>query len=231
MIWCSILLSNSQDFDASAAKAHRQKFVEIATMDYEYSSINERKHSYRKPWRRAVIVAILTASSLAVVILGFVSWKNLRVSEPDDFTCGETLEEARQRGCTFDSLTLTWLHPACSLHGHKEFLESSGNKTWQFWEDKHGSVEHASYESLSLLPPGTTYYVTQGEHLNHCMWNMLRVHDALVNGRRLDVVTSKYHHSKHCLSMLVEQATFGVKEDLAEISVAGRTGKIGFNSC
>lgn len=200
-------------------------------MDYDYSSIDEAKHKYRRPWRRAVIAAILAAALSTIAILGFTSWTWFRTLEPHKFTCGETLEDAHQRGCIFDSLTLTWLHPECSFHGHQEFLETSGNKTWHFWQDKHGTVEYASYQSLSLLPPGTTYYVTQGEHLNHCMWNMLRVHDALLNGKRLDAVTSKYQHSKHCLSMLVEQATFGDKEDLAKVSVAGRTGRIGFNSC
>lgn len=201
-------------------------------MDYEYSSINEEMHKYRKPWRRRTfIAAILTAAISITAILGFISWKWFRVSEPPIFTCGETLEEAHQRGCIFDSLTLTWLHPKCTLHGHQEFLESSGNETWKFWQDNQGLVEYASYESLSLLPHGTMYHVTQGEHLNHCMWNVLRVHDALVNGKRLDAVTSQYHHSKHCLSMLVEQATFGFKEDLEKISVTGRTGRIGFNSC
>lgn len=203
----------------------------MATMDYKYSSVDDERHTYRRPYRREVFTAILIAILSGTAILGFVSWRRARVMESHDFTCGSTLEEAQQRGCTFDSITLTWLHPECSHHGHQEFLNSAGNETWQFWKDPDGASEYASYESLALLPPGTTYYVTQAEHLNHCMWNMLRVHDALVNGKRLDAVTSKYHHSKHCLSMLVEQATHGTKEGLGEISVAGRTGRIGFNSC
>lgn len=203
-------------------------------MDYKYISIDEEnleKGGHWWPWKREIISAILIAALSSIATFGIISLLSVKIPESDQFTCGKTFAEAHQRGCIFDPLTLTWLPPECSQHGQQEFLEASGNGTWHYWEDPDGLLELGTYEALSHLSPGTHYYTTQEQHLNHCMWMLLRVHDALTHGKRLSTRTISYEHSKHCLGMLVEEAKIGVGEKLTQVNVKGTAPDVGFSVC
>lgn len=224
-------------------------------MDYKYTSIDEdrRARSHSWSWRAGVIGAVVTGAALVAAVSSlttFVIMTSAGGQRPQQFSCGETLDEvpstprfscgetfdeAHQRGCTFDALTLTWLPPQCSTYGAKEFLEiskSSGNGTWQYWEEKGGSNELGGFEALSYLPTGSSYWTTQEEHLHHCMWMLMRVHDAATTpGKRLDSRSSSYEHTKHCLDMLVEQASIGAGEKLSQVIVNGRSLDIGWTAC
>lgn len=199
-------------------------------MDYKYASIDGAKRRRWWLWRWDIVSAILiTAVLSSMATLGIVLLPSLKVpKESHDLACGETFEEAHLHGCTFDALSVSWLRPECSRHGLQEFLEASGNETWRYWKDEDGLFEIPTYEALSHLPPGSIYWTTQKEHLYHCMWMVLRLHDALDHGTRPDRVAKHYGHAKHCLNMMVEQAKLGLGENLNRIQISGDTG---FNVC
>lgn len=207
-------------------------------MGYEYTSIDEDRRERSWLWRATfigtvLIGAILIAALSSVATIGVMTWDKISRA-PKQFSCGETFDEAHQRGCTFDPLTLTWLHPECSLYGSQEFQisQTSKNSTWEYWEDKGGSLELGGYEALSLLPPGTSYWMTQEQHLNHCMWMLSRAHDAAITpGKRLDSKSSSPEHARHCLDMLVELASIGTGEKLSQVIVKGWSKDIGWTAC
>ncbi|KAK3613805.1 hypothetical protein LTR22_028005, partial [Elasticomyces elasticus] len=149
-------------------------------MDYEYTSIDGDRRGRWWLWRASFMGAVLAGAILIAALSSVATFgvltSSVRTSgvitsgkvsgAPKQFSCGETFDEAHQRGCKFDPMTLTWLHPECSLAGSQEFQIAS-NSTWTYWEDKGGSHELGGYEALELLPPGTSYWMTQEQHLYH----------------------------------------------------------------
>lgn len=206
-------------------------------MDYKYTSIDEERRGRCWPWKRELIAAVLIAALSSMATFGVMTsvkamQGNAKVHRSQQFSCGETFDEAHQRGCTFDALTLAWLHPKCSQYGAQEFQETSGNDSWQYWEDESGLHELGGYEALSHLPGGSSYWTTTEAHLYHCQWLLLRIHDAATTpGKLLDSKSSSYEHTKHCLDVLVEQARIGVGEKLSQVSANGTLVDIGWTVC
>ena len=213
-------------------------------MGYVYNSINGTRTSQRHVfWRLDTVLALIVAIILSSVTTGVLlsssysplmlqrchstSTGLLGVDNRTDLTCGSNADEARQMGCTFDPLSVAWLRPECSRHGLAEFLESAGNGTYHYWRDENGTVEFSDYDALSVLPHGQMYWTTQREHLHHCAWLLLRVHNALETGSRLDGLARRYMHSKHCAIAMLDMAMLGGKW-LDEITVGG---DIGFGVC
>ena len=200
--------------------------------DYKYASMNEPNSWPQRLLRWTVISAIVLLILMIAAFFGITSLQASRSPEDRPVSCGNTFEEARDHGCTFDPLTLTWLRPECSLHGQKEFSESSGHDAWRYWEDKGGSlVEIGGYESLAYLAPGTRYLATYEQFLHHCMWILLRVHHALEYGERLDFKTISYEHSKDCLGLLLKEAKAGVGANLTRLSTRAEAPEIGYGVC
>lgn len=208
-------------------------------MDYKYTSIDKDRRERPRDTRLGFLGAILIVAILSAALSSmatFIVMTSIKVEKhQQQFSCGETFDEAHQRGCTFDPLTLTWLHPKCSQFGQKEFLEiskTSSNGSWEYWEDSAGLHELGGYETLSYLSAGSSYYTTQEEHLHHCMWMLMRVHDAATNpGKHLDSKSGSYEHTKHCLEMLVEQAKLGAGDSLFQVNVEGLSMDIGWTAC
>lgn len=164
--------------------------------------------------------------------LGITYFLSERVIHVQPLSCGETFDEAHARGCTFDALTLTWLRPECSQHGNEEFLEAAGNETWRYWEEKmDGLVELGHYEALAYLPPGSEYLATYEQFLTHCMWILLRVHNALEYGKRLDFQSISYDHSKDCLGLLLTEAKRGAGENLTQLGTHAVANEISYGVC
>lgn len=214
-------------------------------MDYKYTSVDEDSRGRSSLWRKEVVGALLIAALSSMATFGVMTTfgvkttfdvtTSAKVDMPHQFSCGESFDEAHQRGCTFDALTRSWLHPKCSLYGQQEFKESSKNSStgsWQYWEDMGGLHHIGNYEALSYLPAGSTYWMTQEEHFHHCMWMLLRIHDAATTpGKRLDSRTSSPEHTMHCLEMLVEYASIGAGEKLSQTIVKAFTLDIGWSAC
>ena len=208
-------------------------------MDYTYTSIDgtteKKRGHWWQSWRRDIVSALFTAIVTSIAIVGITLLFSTLLSDKSvqsqPLSCGKTFEEAKSHGCTFDALTLTWLRPECSQHGNDEFSEAAGNETWKYWE-KDGSVELGHYESLAYLPPGALYVSTYEQYLTHCMWILLRVHNALEHGERLDFVSISYEHSKDCLNLLLVEAKRGVgAENLAKLSTHASANDINYAVC
>jgi hypothetical protein len=214
--------------------------LKLAPMDYKYTSIEEERRGRGWTWKReliaAVLIATLSSALSSMATFGVMtSVKAIQGNAKEEhrsqqFSCGETFDEAHQRGCTWDALTLTWLHPKCSLYGAQEF-QQIGNGSWQYWADPSGLHELGGYQALSFLPAGSNYYTTSEAHLYHCEWMLLRVHDAATTGKLLDTKSMSHEHTRHCLDVLVDAARIGFGENLTQVRAEGDIYDIGWNAC
>ena len=224
-------------------------------MNYDYTSLHseqrEKGQAYDRSWKKVALVVlaiILTAvlSSMATVgIMTSGTLHRLQTASPrpdssleasSRFSCGETRDEAQRRGCTFDAITLSWLHPGCSKFGHQEFLDvsvaSHNGSQWQYWEDRDGLKQLDGYAALSNLSPGSIYWTTSEAHLYHCVWMIWRVYDAAMTGKRLDAKKASSHeHMEHCLKVLADHASIGLGDSLTQIEASGHVHGVGWNSC
>ena len=213
----------------SSARALLPRFLRT---DYKYASINDSEQPRWRLGRWTTITAIIVLIAFSVATFGVLSMRSKSSLGFQPVSCGKTIKEAREHGCTFDALTLTWLRPECSLHGQTEFIESAGAEPWSYWQEKEGAlVELGGYETLADLAPGTRYLATYEQFLDHCMWILLRVHHALEYGERLDFKTISYEHSKDCLSLLLKDAKAGVGENLTRLTTRAEAPDIGFGVC
>lgn len=214
-----------------------QEPFDLALMDYKYTSIADNSETRRAHWwqlsRREIISVIIIAILSSVATIGITSLLSVRGTQLKPLSCGKTFEEASSHGCTFDALTLTWLRPECSQFGNDEFSKSAGNATWRYWKEevKDGLVELGHFDSLAYLPPGSLYMSTYEQYLNHCMWILLRVHNALEYGKRLDYQSISYEHSKDCLNLLLTEAKRGVSENLTQLSTHAVANEIDYGVC
>lgn len=206
-------------------------------MDYTYTSITDTSRTRRADWwqfsRRDIILVVLVSILSSAATIGITSLLPEGGEQSQSFGCGKTFEEAKLHGCTFDALTLTWLRPECSIFANDEFSKSAGNETWQYWrEEANGDlVELGPYDSLAYLPPGSLYLATHEQFLTHCVWILLRVHNALEYGKRLDFQSISYDHSKDCLSLLLTEAKRGAGENLTQLSTHAVANEIDYGVC
>ncbi|OQE34597.1 hypothetical protein PENCOP_c017G07900 [Penicillium coprophilum] len=132
--------------------------------------------------------------------------------EPRKHTCGNSTEEARRRGCTFDVLSMNWLPDQCARDETQEFIDYSVNETWIYYRDRH--AKHAIEDTDELSELGDKFWwSTQREHLVHCAFMILRLHKVLERGGKIDHLTGSYSHTKHCVMMLLEASKADPEND------------------
>ncbi|KAI1170268.1 hypothetical protein F4777DRAFT_132249 [Nemania sp. FL0916] len=155
----------------------------------------------------ALAVALATVSTLYIQLLHEKAPKPL-------LTCGKTVDEARQAGCSFDVLTKTWLSPKCPRSYEQDFLDLPATLNmnitkWPYWFDK--TLKEMSDEDMALR--ATTRATTeslwigsQRMHIAHCAFIIKRRSDAIENGDRVDRAIEPLGHMHHCVDQLLEAA-------------------------
>ena len=155
---------------------------------------------------------------------------------PPHQNCGDSIEEALARGCSFDPLTAAWIPPNCPRDMTTEFIEAGGaskDKKWRYWADKEGEHEFQGFEELSHNGTGARYWTTQREHLNHCLYMLLRVHRLMQRARhgdgRVDWKSESFSHFTHCATMLYN-TSIAHDQKLDDIRASGQIA-FGYGSC
>ncbi|KAL0943569.1 uncharacterized protein CTRU02_201456 [Colletotrichum truncatum] len=206
------------------------KDEEIAGRESETSkTILRREPSITK--RAFVIAARLIVTLLAVYGL----FTLLASHFPSTFkshslscNCGDTIEEARARGCVYDSLAAAWLPKHCrspTLTAEFEALgpnepDTTGN-TWGYWHDQN-QTHPMTLEEVSQLPEAARhgqharFFTTHEWHLVHCvfywrkMWEAARcakgVKGAACGENGVLVIEKRYDtlmHINHCMTMML----------------------------
>ncbi|KAI1845586.1 hypothetical protein JX266_008197 [Neoarthrinium moseri] len=144
---------------------------------------------------RSCIVAGCLSSFLIVVIL----LSNLYGKSPAITSCGNTPEEARARGCRFESHNFAWTPPEC----YDEYLNTE-------WDSKDWGYSRNG-EGTDLIPQSEVLegnlewaYVTLNQHLTHCVLIWQKYQRAVMFDRPTDNWTSSFAHTYHCGHLLVQ---------------------------
>ncbi|GFF46653.1 hypothetical protein IFM51744_08151 [Aspergillus udagawae] len=146
-------------------------------------------------------------------------------SKSQKYTCGNSTEEAKQRGCTFDILSMNWLPEQCPRDETQEFIDYSANETWVYYRDRHAEHPIKSTDELSELGD-KFWWSTQREHLVHCAFMILRLHKVLERGGKIDHLTGSFGHTKHCVMMLLDASKADPENDRVNTP-----GNIALGSC
>ncbi|KAE9977302.1 hypothetical protein EG328_002131 [Venturia inaequalis] len=129
-----------------------------------------------------------------------------------DCSCGDTLQEARSRGCIFDALSTSWLPPRCIDESVSTKFDLSGPEpdgTWPYFTSTNGSQKiHASELWRHTYDSDDGYWTTNRWHISHCLYFWLRQYRELKRG----VITwDESHdgeaHIPHCLEIITMVAS------------------------
>ncbi|KAJ5958999.1 uncharacterized protein N7479_006149 [Penicillium vulpinum] len=145
--------------------------------------------------------------------------------ESQKYTCGNSTEEAKRRGCTFDVLSMNWLPEQCARDEALEFIDYAVNETWVYYRDRHAEHPIEGTDELSELGD-KFWWSTQREHMVHCAFMILRLHKVLERGGKIDHLTGSFGHTKHCVMMLLDASKADPENDRVNTP-----GNIALGSC
>ncbi|EKD17529.1 uncharacterized protein L3040_006643 [Drepanopeziza brunnea f. sp. 'multigermtubi'] len=169
----------------------------------------------RRRCRSFILGALLLISLVVIVPTVGTLWFKRRdtLVWPKDFTrldpqappraalhCGDSLEEAKARGCIFDIVTANYIHRDCPLDFQDEFYYYQNGTPWTYWKDQRGTMPM----TLEELADADEYYSTDREHTIHCAFILKRQHAVMARGDRLDSMTGGFAHADHCVQYLLE---------------------------
>ncbi|KAI1374712.1 hypothetical protein F4677DRAFT_424524 [Hypoxylon crocopeplum] len=132
--------------------------------------------------------------------------------------CGDTVAEAIENKCRFDSMALAWLPDHCRDDELTREFDRSGdgpNGEWTYWRDREGTKE-ISTEEISQNAGNETFrvYMTSEWHVAHCLFYWRREHQFKVNGKTLDPRFDTENHIKHCIYTIRDSRWQGAEASL-----------------
>jgi len=141
-------------------------------------------------------------------------------------SCGKFKDEAIALGCSFDPLALGWLPSSCPRYMTEEFLNFSETQSvpWSYWSDVEG--EKGTLLSEVEMSAAEWYWTTNGEHLTHCVFVILRFYTATNNGEKSHRLARSTSHAHHCLIWLLD-----IAQTWDGWGAVGTKGKVGFDEC
>ncbi|KAF1978170.1 hypothetical protein BU23DRAFT_595942 [Bimuria novae-zelandiae CBS 107.79] len=201
--------------DAALATLHdEEKYKDSSEFDSDDHEANLFR-SKSRPYR-----TILLAASAVVIVILFtffaVSWTKSPHLKYDQ--CGTTSDEARARGCVFETTGFTWLAPACAdPDTEAEFLAYIAKNELKLYRTEN-YTEEVSIEEVRR-GNGDGFYVREQYHLTHCLFLMKKRHRMQDKGALLDGQIMPLHHTEHCMGqLLVAQADKGFREHDVQFS-------------
>ncbi|KAI1268373.1 hypothetical protein F5Y18DRAFT_226888 [Xylariaceae sp. FL1019] len=195
--------------------------------DNEDDDTRSTKPVPRQSWKTFILASIIVGLTTCLITISTMYLRLLSGHEAprSRLTCGHSIKEAQEAGCSFDHLTKSWLNPGCPRPYDDEFVDypltlnmSSG---WRYWTDTR-QIQEITDEDMALSadkPQNETRWVSTARmHLAHCAFGLLRRVDAHHAGARLDYATIHLDHAKHCIRLLLESAMMApnIDEPVAE---------------
>ncbi|RFU33863.1 hypothetical protein B7463_g2516, partial [Scytalidium lignicola] len=142
-------------------------------------------------------------------------------SQTKSLDCGNTIAEAKARGCEFDVLSYSWIPQECrDRETDDEFLEwlySDDRQLgpWPFFKDQEMKERIPDADALSHRVRMISY-APQEEHIGHCIFLARRLHRAMDSSWTMDTRGGNLNHTIHCTNMVLKSAT-GISEEYATL--------------
>ncbi|MCJ1442763.1 MAG: hypothetical protein MMC23_003260 [Stictis urceolatum] len=131
------------------------------------------------------------------------------------YWCGTTPAEARSRGCRFDVILYSWIHPLCHDEQLQEAYMTQRESEW-YRERGGGNGEKVS-QAEAAAGEIETLWLPWSFHYHHCQFVLKMVTRILRNtsmgipGQMLE-----YYHTDHCINVL-EGMEHGPRVDISTI--------------
>lgn len=151
--------------------------------------------------RSRILLVALSITVVFALIVYFLVWKT-SPSLPTWDQCGTTAEEARARGCVFETTGFAWLPEKClDPSTEEEFLNYLDTSGLKLYRDYNGTIEVPIEEVRMGNGPG--YWVYQQYHLTHCLFLIKKMHGAVTQGKAVDGLIKPFGHTEHCVHQLL----------------------------
>ncbi|KAK5655854.1 hypothetical protein OQA88_5393 [Cercophora sp. LCS_1] len=129
--------------------------------------------------------------------------------------CGNSVAEARARGCKYDSLGTAWLPDHCRDDELTAEFERSGDGPdgrWLYFADPRLTKPLKLEEVADLGDvPNATFHVGVGWHTAHCFFSWRFEHRARQNGKVVQGRVDNEMHIHHCRDVILHHAGQGVE--------------------
>jgi hypothetical protein len=115
--------------------------------------------------------------------------------------CGQSVAEARSRGCVYDGLSITWLPPECFDKELTDEFNRAGpgpNGAWPYSMDKEGTMPMTLEETSLMADSGEGFWTSRGWHLSHCNYSWRKMYRAQKTGIAIERQKNDVHHIIHC---------------------------------
>ncbi|KAK6220663.1 hypothetical protein LQW54_002108 [Pestalotiopsis sp. IQ-011] len=192
------------------------KFWDFKTKNQKYQGLPETSFTSpsstpRSRSRKSIVLSVIAIVVLAAYVLATAPMALRTLMAQKRYTCGNNIEEAKARGCTFDPMTVQWLPKQCSRAGTDEFLSAHGTHT-DFTTRPEGTV-FANNNRRRGTPDGSTPYPDQNatERVWRYYADEAQTHE-YVNGLvdapigHYSYYTTRGEHLAHCAYILVRGA-------------------------
>lgn len=118
--------------------------------------------------------------------------------------CGDSVSEARSRGCKYDTIMAAWLPPHCRDDELIERFNHAGpghDGAWQYYSDANKTRQLTLDEVAELADVGGYFFVSHGWHVRHCHFAWLKLFRSRWTGVQMNLRDDTETHITHCMNM------------------------------
>lgn len=212
-------MNSSQELSQTTL-CDEEKFKDLSDIDSEVG-LSLIWHQTRSRLFRVIFV-LLSAFAVLVAIIYFVVVVSDAKGNSGYDQCGTTADEARARGCVFETTGFTWLPKEChDKDTEEEFLSFIQKHEINLYRDTN-YTDVVSIEEIRLgNGPGCescptliytfllltiAVFVRQQYHVTHCQFLLKKLHRLSASGRMVDGQIMPTHHTEHCIEQTLQLA-------------------------
>lgn len=168
-------------------------FSDVESREQGLATFPKPSNFYKKAFIAFGVIAVLTP----ILYFTISGWTSARPQTKMD-QCGTTADEARARGCIFETTGFSWVTKECYDPVVEEaFLKHIATNDIKLFRDRNYTREVPMEEVR--LGNGQGFYVFQEYHVAHCMFLIEKLHRALLDGKPVDGYTMPFVHTEHCI--------------------------------
>ncbi|PFH62853.1 hypothetical protein XA68_11634 [Ophiocordyceps unilateralis] len=186
-----------------------------------------KRRCHRRKWRRLhttghVIILLLASWGFVSLCLAIAqritaqSWL-FTFSAPDPYHpetlepgrntchCGNTIKEALERGCVYDTMATAWLPPYCRDEELTAEFDRSGpgpGGQWSYFADKAGNVPLDRTEMARLGETKGSFWASRDWHIVHCLFYWQKFVRIRNTGVVMEERFDNLDHVKHCSRLI-----------------------------
>ena len=175
-------------------------------------TIDLKKHKSLLRRRSAQMGQIITASFAVWGFLALIIWPGATEKQVlrhiGECDCGDSIAEAIQMSCKWDSLASAWLPGRCRDDILTAEFERNGPAGgWVYYTDQAGS-ETLNVTQVSMLAESTdrVYWTTLEWHMLHCTFYWKKEWRKRYTGKQIELKFDNITHIQHCEEVLVDRS-------------------------